>query len=82
MNYLEFIDALKRANVTINGAWSWEDLLNIIILGFEGQAALAMRFNDKQQADQLLNRAQVLYDELKRRGYYNNKEDNNVSKSY
>jgi len=71
MNYLEFIDALKRANVTLGSAWSWEDLLNIIILGFEGQAVLAMRFNDKQQADQLLNRAQVLYDELKRRGYYN-----------
>jgi len=71
MNYLEFIDALKRANVTLGGAWSWEDLLNIIILGFEGEAMLAMRFNDKQQADQQLNRAQVLYDELKRRGYYN-----------
>ena len=78
MNYLEFIDALKRANVTINGVWSWEDLLNIIILGFEGQAALAMRFNDKQQADQLLNRAQVLYDELKRRGYYNKEVKENV----
>lgn len=71
MNYLEFIDVLKRANVTINGTWSWEDLLNIIVLGFEGEAVLAMRFNDKQQAEQLLNRAQVLYDELKRRGYYN-----------
>ncbi len=78
MNYLEFIDALKRANVTINGAWSWEDLLNIIILGFEGEAALAMRFNDKQQAEQLLNRAQVLYDELKRRGYYNKEVKENV----
>ena len=78
MNYLEFIDALKRANVTLGGAWSWEDLLNIIILGFEGQAALAMRFNDKQQADQLLNRAQVLYDELKSRGYYNKEVEENV----
>lgn len=78
MNYLEFIDALKRANVTINGAWSWEDLLNIIVLGFEGAAALAKRFNDKQQADQLLNRAQVLYDELKSRGYYNKEVSENV----
>ena len=78
MNYLEFIDALKRANVTLGGAWSWEDLLNIIVLGFEGQAMLAMRFNDKQQADQLLNRAQVLYDELKSRGYYNKEVRENV----
>ena len=78
MNYLEFIDALKRANVTLGGAWSWEDLLNIIVLGFEGEAALAMSFNDKQQADQLLNRAQVLYDELKRRGYYNKEVRENV----
>ena len=78
MNYLEFIDALKRANVTLGGAWSWEDLLNIIILGFEGEAMLAMRFNDKQQADQLLNRAQVLYDELKSRGYYNKEVNKNV----
>ena len=69
MNLLEFRKALTSAGMD-SSIWTWEEILNVMICGFEYQIGIAQRNNDEKAAQEITNRAQFLYDILKSRGYY------------